>query len=226
MALICDDHRANFTLKSVEMIDVKTTLIGTTNGQEWHNLDTSIKWHPDGKRQYSVRIVFNASKHGAYRQNVIFGFKYRPVLLQSICADYLPSTADYIRIQEATSYWLSLMPQRLPNPRGFYSTYMPYNEPREAMLSKIYPPPSVNSFFLTQDTLSDSKLTPQNYRGRMHEMITLEEISRSEQLSRHNENTLLRLSSNYVLVNLDGSTVAKYAPPGELFGQVRFFLTF
>ncbi|XP_012219237.2 probable helicase with zinc finger domain [Linepithema humile] len=217
VALLCDDHRANFTLKSVQADGVE---IGVTNGQEWYDPDPN-KWYSDRKRQYLVRIVFTAGKHGAYRQKIIFGFGHCPVLLQSICADYLPNIADYARIQEATSYWLSLMPPRLPNPREFHSAIVPRPEPREIILSKIYPLPNMNNFFLTQDTLSDSKLTPQNYRGRMHEMITLEEISRSEQLSRHNETTLLRISSNYVLVNIDGSTVAKYTPSGELFGQLH-----
>lgn len=221
VALISDDYRANFVLKSVQANDSE---IGVTNGQEWHNphasdIDLSIKRH------YSITIAFTANKHGTYRQNVIFGFKCCPVILQRVCADYLP-LEDYARIQMATNYQLSQIPSRWTNPYEFYSPFMPHANLREIKLSRIYPYPNMQNFFLTQDMLSDNWLTPRNYRGRMHEMITVEEIARHEQLSRYNQVSWLRLMSEYILFNNDGSTIAKYTPPGELFAQVRFFQAF
>lgn len=214
VALISDDYRANFALKSVQ---ANGSEIGVTNGQEWHNSHAS-DIDLCGKRHYSVTIAFTASKHGTYRQNVIFGFKCCPVLLRRICADYLP-IEDYERIQTATNYQLSQIPPRWANPYEFYSPFIPHANLREIKLSRIYPYPDKQNFFLTQDMLSDNRLTPQNYRGRMHEMITVEEIARHEQLSRYNQVSWLRLMSQYILFNNDGSTIAKYTPPGELFAQ-------
>lgn len=219
MALISDDHRGNFFLKSVQ--DKDGAEIGVTNGQEWHSScpDNSR----ENKRQYLVTVGFAAKKHGTYHQNLVFGFLNRPVFLQRICADYL-DIRDYERIQTATNYQHTQIPPRWKNPYEFYSPFMPHANPREMKLSRIYPYPDRQNFLLTQNTLLDSRLTPRNYRGRMHEMITLEEIARHEQLSRYNQLSWLRLMAHYVLFNSDGSTIAKYTPPGELFAQVRFFL--
>ncbi|EZA52304.1 probable helicase with zinc finger domain [Ooceraea biroi] len=217
VALISDDYRSNFVLKSVF---ANGTEIGVTNGQEWHDPRTSPNDLSSSKeRRYSLRIAFAAHRHGTYRQNVIFGFRRCPVFLQRICADYLPIN-DYARIQTATDYQLSQIPPTWSNPLAFYSPFMPHANPREIMLSKIYPYPNQQNFFLTQDTLSDDQLTPRNYRGRMHEVITLEEIARHEQLSRYNQISMIRLLSHYVLTTSDGSTIAKYTPPGELFAQL------
>lgn len=227
MALISDDYRSNFVIKSVRANGDDGGVgdeIGAINGQEWHNPSASDV-ELGGKRHYSVTIAFTASKHGTYRQNVIFGFKCCPVFLQRLCADYLP-IEDYARIQTATNYQLSQIPPRWTDPYEFYSPFMPHANLREIKLSRIYPYPDNQNFFLTQDMLSDSRLTPQNYRGRMHEMITVEEIARHEQLSRYNQISWLRLASEYILLNNDGSTIAKYTPPGELFAQVRFSLAF
>lgn len=218
VALISNDHRANFFLKSVQ--DKDGAKIGIANSQEWHNVLLSNS--RENKRQYLVTVGFIAKKHSTYWQHLIFGFLNRPVYLQRICADYL-HIKDFERIQKATSYQQSQIPLRWENPYEFYSPFMPHANPREIKLARIYPFPDRQNFILTQNTLSDNRLTPWNYRGRMHEMITLEEIARQEQLSRYNQISWLRLMAHYVLFNSDGSTIAKYTPPGELFAQVRLF---
>ncbi|XP_011881496.1 PREDICTED: probable helicase with zinc finger domain [Vollenhovia emeryi] len=215
VALISDDHRANFFLKSVR--DQDGAEIGVTNSQEWHSPEPYSS--QKNTRQYLVTVGFTAKKHGTYRQDLVFGFLSRPGYLQRICADYL-HIKDYERIQRATSYQQSQIPPRWRDPYGFYSPFMPHTDPREIKLARIYPYPDKENFVLTQNTLSDNRLTPCNYRGRMHEMITLEEIARNEQLSRYNQFSWLRLTAHYVLFNSDGSTIAKYTPPGELFAQI------
>jgi len=194
------------------------------NSQEWrHSL--YLDYSQEDKRKYLVTVGFTAKKHSTYHQDLVFGFLNWPVYLQRLCADYL-HTKDYERIQRATNYQQSQIPLRWKEPYEFYSPFMPHANPREINLSRIYPYPDRQSFVLTQNTLSDNRLTPRNYRGRMHEMITLEEIARHEQLSRYNQISWLRLMAHYVLFNSDASTIAKYTPPGELFAQVRFFLAF
>ncbi|XP_012537341.1 probable helicase with zinc finger domain [Monomorium pharaonis] len=216
VALISDDHRANFFLKSVR--DKDGTEIGVTNGQEWRQ--NPCPGNPgEGKRRYLVTVGFIAKKHGTYRQDLVFGFSNWPVYLQRICADYL-HIENYERIQRATNYQQSQIPSRWERPYKFYSPFMPHANPWEIKLSRIYPYPDRQNFVLTQNTLLDSRLTPDNYRGRMHEMIALEEIARHEQLSRYNQISWLRLMEHYVLFNSDGSTMVKYTPPGELFAQI------
>jgi len=222
VALISDDHRANFFLKSVQNKDGSE--IGVMNSQEWRHSLYPDNFQED-KRKYLVTVGFTAKKHSTYHQDLVFGFLNWPVYLQRLCADYL-HTKDYERIQRATNYQQSQIPLRWKEPYEFYSPFMPHANPREIKLSRIYPYPDRQSFVLTQNTLSDNRLTPRNYRGRMHEMITLEEIARHEQLSRYNQISWLRLMAHYVLFNSDASTIAKYTPPGELFAQVRFFLAF
>jgi len=159
---------------------------GITNGQEWHYPNNSLNEFSQAKeRRYSLRIAFAAYQHGTYRQNVLLDFR-RCIFLQRICADYLPIN-DYARIQTATNYQLSQIPPKWNDLLAFYSPVLSHLNSREIMLSKIYPYPNQQNFFLTQNTLSEDRLTRRNYRGRMHEIITLEEIARQEQLSRYNQ---------------------------------------
>jgi len=193
---------------------------GITNGQEWHYPNNSLNELSQTKeRRYSLRIAFAAYQHGTYRQSVLLDFR-RCLFLQKICADYLPIN-DYARIQTATNYQLSQIPPKWNDLLAFYSPSLSHVNSREIMLSKIYPYPNQQNFFLTQNTLSEDRLTRRNYRGRMHEIITLEEIARQEQLSRYNQVSMIRLLSHYKLTISDGSTIEKYALPGELFAQVR-----
>lgn len=60
VALISDDHRNNFVLKSVYEDDNE---IGTTNGQQWYHEDTKQQ----AKRRYRVEIEFHSSVQGTYR---------------------------------------------------------------------------------------------------------------------------------------------------------------
>ncbi|XP_003491078.1 probable helicase with zinc finger domain [Bombus impatiens] len=224
IALTLDQNRRNFALKSV-MRD--TVNIGITNGQEWYNseLDNSnIKENALKEEHYLVKICFVANKYGTYRQNVIFYFGEYPVIIQKICMDSVP-IEDFTRIHEATNYQFSQNPKIWNNGTcqicRFDSPFVSTKDPKEDKLSMMYPYPDRSNFFLTQESLTDDRLTPENYRGRLHELITVEELARHEQIARYNETSYMRLHSYYILTSAgDGSTIAKYAPPGELFAQL------
>lgn len=224
IVLTLDQNRRNFSLRSVMH---NTTSIGITNGQEWYNSelkktngnDSAIK-----EMHYFVKICFVANRYGTYRQNVIFYFGDYPVILQRICMDCLP-TKDFTRIHEATNYQFSQNPKTWNNETTqicwFESPFVAAKDPKADKLSMIYPYPDRSNFFLTQESLTDDRLTPENYRGRLHELITVEELARHEQIARYNETSYMRLLTHYVLTSAgDGSTIAKYAPPGELFAQL------
>ncbi|KAG7202166.1 hypothetical protein KM043_015848 [Ampulex compressa] len=130
--------------------------------------------------------------------------------VKKICIDCLPQE-DFSRIEEATTYQLSQLPKPFPR----------HAETPEGRLSKRYPYPSRENFFLTQESLTDDKLTASNYGGRMHELVAIEEIARHEQIARYNEVARMHLLPYYILSsNGDASTIAKYAAPGELFAQL------
>ncbi|XP_016910827.1 probable helicase with zinc finger domain [Apis cerana] len=224
VVLTLDQNRRNFAIRSVLHNNVS---IGITNGQEWYNSElneSNASGKSTKKMHYFVKICFVANRYGTYRQNVIFYFGDYPVILQRICMDCLP-TEDFTRIHEATNYQFSQNPKTWNNETSqicwFESPFVSAKDPKEDKLSVIYPYPDRSNFILTQESLTDNCLTPENYRGRLHELITVEELARHEQIARYNETSYMRLLSHYVLTSAgDGSTIAKYAPPGELFAQL------
>ncbi|OAD53813.1 putative helicase with zinc finger domain [Eufriesea mexicana] len=224
VVLMLDQNRKNFDLKSVKH---NGATIGFTNSQEWYNPDLRNK-HGSGnateKLLYHVKIGFVASKYGTYRQNVVFYFGEYPVIFQRICMDCLPAE-DSSRINKATNYQFSQNPKTWNNKKyqicWFESPFVSAKDKKEDQLSMIYPYPDKSNFSLTQESLTDNRLTPENYRGRLHELITIEELARHEQIARYNETSYMRLLSHYVLASVgDGSTIGKYAPHGELFAQL------
>ena len=68
----------------------------------------------------------------------------------------------------------------------------------------------------------DAQLTKQNYRGRMHELLYIEEMAQFDHVSQFNVKTTLQLASKYLLTPTStNSSTAKYARPGELFGKMK-----
>ncbi|XP_033332540.2 putative helicase with zinc finger domain isoform X1 [Megalopta genalis] len=220
VTLSLNRHQQNFFLQSVT--DIAGGMLGTCDGQTWYA--TTSENSPESTKEYYVKIGFMANQFGTYRQNVIFYFGEYPVVLQRLCMDCAPFD-DFVRIDNATSYQFSQTPKslftNLVQLHRFESPFVPQRDPKEDQLSKIYPFPDKSNFFLTQETLTDKHLTPENYRGRLHELITIEEIARHEQIARYNVIAHMHLVSYYILSSLgDASTIAKYAAPGELFGQL------
>mgnify|MGYP007016982999 CR=1 FL=1 len=54
---------------------------------------------------------------------------------------------------------------------------------KEKQLLQYYSTPRADTFQLTQSTVSEKKLTKNNYRDRMHELLYVEEMARYEQVS-------------------------------------------
>lgn len=70
---------------------------------------------------------------------------------------------------------------------------------REKELMERYPCPRASTFVLTQSTITEKKLTKNNYRSRMHELLYVEEIARYEQIARYNLTTTLKITTSYLL---------------------------
>lgn len=57
---------------------------------------------------------------------------------------------------------------------------------KEKQLLEAYPTPRAETFQLTQSTVTEKKLTKNNYRDRMHELLYVEEMARYEQVKTRN----------------------------------------
>lgn len=241
LTLSLESHRENFMIHSVCRDGLR---IGFCDGQEWHDpvglpdnqqqqnilATTTATATPtittsDRVLSYFVDIRFAANGHGTYHQHVLFGFDNNyPVVRRKICADIVPPT-DLTRLNEATKYVLSqtahVWSSRNQDFHQFESPFVPSIDQWEKNIAKAYPYPGEDLFILSHATLTEDYLTRTNYRGRMHELISVEELARHEQVARYNTIVQIQLSSCYILSSdTDGSTTAKYAPLGELFAQL------
>lgn len=227
VALSMDSHQKNFILKGVFNEKTGQKLHGVCNGKEWQlkSPDHGLSRVSNFDNDYQIEVNFKSSDYGTYRQNIFFYFgRERPVILRKICIDCVP-VEDLQRLNDASQYVLNLNQRLLSkghkNFVPFSSPFVTAKDPREEYLDKAYPYPETDHFFLTHSTLTERSLTPSNYKGRLHELVTVEELARHEQVARYNEAAQLRLSNNYIIhSDTDGSSLAKYAPPSELFAQL------
>lgn len=67
-----------------------------------------------------------------------------------------------------------------PNTAYSYSPVVEGSKERE--LLNAYPSPNTSTFALTQSTITEKKLTKNNYRARMHELLAVEEMARYQQV--------------------------------------------
>lgn len=242
VALLQDAHRNHFTLKRVcpaemraqragktvgETSDSKSTETELTSDQEWvvHNFEAGN----GDMLEHRVTVGFSTDIYGTFRQTVVFDFGVEPALIRHLCVDVIPVT-DIDKIQEikkemvvsSAQRWdesiaaiipfVSSMNIHLP------STQQQTDDEREKELMQRYPCPRASTFTLTQSTITEKRLTSNNYRSRIHELLYVEEIARYDQVARYNLTTKLRITSTYLLAPSGMATsTAKYAHSGELF---------
>ncbi|XP_046436659.1 probable helicase with zinc finger domain [Neodiprion fabricii] len=224
VSLMLDNHREHFTILSVKSASGNS---GLCNGQEWFKASAALPGldlNYSSTNRYKITIGFKTDRYGTYRQTVIFGFGGYPVLAKQISVDCIP-IADVPRIEEARRIILSQNMRKWTKSNSqiiaFESPFVPAKDIKEVNLTKAYPFPDETNFYLTHDTLTEESLTPTNYRGRMHELVSIEELARHEQVARYNIVTQLRLCQYYIVApDADCATTAKYAPSGELFAQL------
>ncbi|KAL7300371.1 hypothetical protein TKK_0006992 [Trichogramma kaykai] len=225
VSLALDSHRKNYGILSV-VGDNFCFHSPEADGQHVEALpliEDPLDSSNSSTHSYMVEIKFHAKSVGTYCQDVIFGFGDDcPVIRRQLVNDCVVDS-DNVRLQAAKEYLMYLsnnvaIPSKSIVP--FNSPFVTDRDPRELELCDFYPKPDVDTFFLTHSTLKAIALDPQNYRRILHELVTIEEIARREQIARYNQVTELRLYNCFVLASdTDGSTVAKYAAPGELFAQ-------
>lgn len=238
VALLQDAHRNHFVISQV-IPDNATVESATpaelTSDQEWVSATpTSVTQTEEDTAEtrlleHQVKVVFSTDIYGTFRQTVVFDFGQQPVLIKQICVDVIP-VSDADKIQEIRNEMVLSTAERWNSDNAkicLYTTpFVPHlttpaylaDELREKELLERYPCPKASTFTLTQPTITEKRLTKNNYRSRIHELLYVEEIARYEQVAKYNLRTKLRVTNNYVLTPSGMATsTAKYSHSGELF---------
>ncbi|KAK6630750.1 hypothetical protein RUM44_002919 [Polyplax serrata] len=235
VALLQDAHRNHFSLKQISTGDdsKSTSSMGwkPVNEQEWTNGRDST-WENEGTEmlEYKIKVGFKTEIYGTFRQSVVFDFGSDPVLVKHLCVDVVPVT-DADRMKEIRKELTLSTSERWDTENSeivtFTSPVLPMvgtpataaqDCEKEKQLLQTYPTPRAETFQLTQSTVTEKKLTKNNYRDRMHELLYVEEMARYEQVARYNLTTKLQIANCYLLApNGMANSTAKYAHNGELF---------
>ncbi|XP_063235527.1 probable helicase with zinc finger domain [Bacillus rossius redtenbacheri] len=242
VALLQDAHRNHFAIKYVSTRDLFRNVLSEwspSNDQEWSV--PAIPGIEQGEEQpappylhHHVKIEFATDIYGTFRQSVVFDFGEEPVLVRHLCVDVVPVT-DVDRLKEICKELVISTSERWDAANSdvvpFSSSVTPAiatpegvakDGERERGLLGAYPCPRPETFSLTQSSVSEKKLTRNNYRARMHELLCVEEMARYEQVARYNLTAKLRLADCYLLApNGIATSTAKYAHLGELFALIN-----
>lgn len=131
--------------------------------------------------------------------------------------DYAITDSHLEQIQTIIEKQKNNLKPRWADPFSFSSLLTSSNEnENNDTLSKIYPSPNEENLFFTQDVLQRYQ-TKENYRGRLHELITLEEIARIKLISEYNLTTQIFFLPLY-------KRKIKKSSSGQLYAKVRFLM--
>ena len=228
VALLQHEHRQHFGIDVVKHIGLdanNTTIFVKTlacpYNQEWVHPERGPPPSACASNVFKVKVNFNTSIFGTFRQTVLFDFGSQPLLSRGVCVDVVPvSQAASLRsiketILSTADKWdtdNSEMVKFAPAATGGDS------EEDERCLAR-YPAPQPSSFQITESVL-EPRLTEANYRARMHQLLYIEEMAQFNQMAAYNVTTRLRLTTRYLLTPTStNSSTAKYARPGEIFAR-------
>lgn len=241
VALLQDAHRNHFSLKQVFPGEPKPNKKGRDthkvveadlqSDQEWTSstVDKTIDIDRNPVLEHRIKVGFSTDIYGTFRQSVVFDFGTEPVLVRHLCVDVVPVTdADKIKeirkemVLSSSKRWdidnSDIVPFSSPIYPDLATPYGKETCERDKNLLTSYQAPKASSLCLTQSTVSERSVTKNNYRTRMHELLSVEELARCEQVARYNLSCRLRVAPSYLLAPSGMATsTAKYAHSGELF---------
>ncbi|EFA00306.1 probable helicase with zinc finger domain [Tribolium castaneum] len=217
VALLQDTHRNHFNLSQIVVGNVEQDI---KNNQEF------LPNEQGAVTEYHIVVAFQTTIFGTFRQSVVFDFGSEPVLVKHLCVDVVPDS-DLEKINEIRKEITLCMSERWTKTNSeivpFFSTLVSTgtNHQWEKNLLTTYPYPQIENFVLSNATVSEKKLTRNNYRERMHELLYVEEIARTNLISQYNLTTRLQIAHSYLLSpNSMAASTAKYSGNGELFASV------
>lgn len=232
VSLLQDAYRSHFRVQEI-IRQEGSNPVHITNDQEWVRPEAAKgEGGQQQRKTIRVNVAFATDIYGTFRQSVVFDFGTEPVLVKHICVDVLP-VGDLDKMAEikkdlvvhTTQRWDDANTEIIPFESGFVVPQTPEqlaDAEYEKQLLERYPCPSAQTLQLSQSTISEKRLTKNNYRNRMHELLFVEEIARYETVARFNLTTKLRVTANYLLTPCGmASTSAKYSNDGELFALLQ-----
>ncbi|KAK4872883.1 hypothetical protein RN001_014912 [Aquatica leii] len=217
IALLHDMHRNYFAIDQISSVTNQSTKsIEIKNDQEY--LFDSI--HDPEIIYYQVTITFKTDIYGTFRQSVTFDYGYEPVLVKHLCVDVIPveeaQKLNEIRqeiVLSCVEHWNENNAEIIP----FASHDLMQKSDFDTDLFKLYPCPQSDTLKLSHATVSEKKLTPNNYNARMHELLYIEEMARNEETNKYNLTAKLHIVKSYLLSSSLASSTAKYSNFGELY---------
>lgn len=236
-----DDGGATSSSEAVELASdqewVRATATTTTTADDD---GTTVDVPPPPLLEHRVQVLFSTDIYGTFRQTVVFDFGTEPVLFKNLCVDVIPVT-DADKLQEMRHDLIVSTGQRWSTDTATIHAYRPpqlaggaaavaepqaaanaADERHEREMLERYPCPRASTFTLTQSTITEKRLTKNNYRSRTHELLYVEEIARYEQVARYNLTTRLTVCNTYLLTPSGMATsTAKYSQSGEMFALLR-----
>ncbi|XP_040566759.1 probable helicase with zinc finger domain [Lepeophtheirus salmonis] len=236
VALLSDENRIHFSIASVKhqgVSDTKEVLktYNTDSSQEWIHPETNF-FSSCREMEYKIKIGFSADFFGTFNQTVVFNFGGSSDILllkRDLRVDVTPEekeTDEPSNEDDDESKFNDVLIRQPDRWDESNSTIIDFDPPINVLsieaktLYMKYPPPQPSKFKLSQN-VKDTRLTKNNYRGRMHELLFIEEMAQYEQVSQFNVVAKLKLFSRYFLTPLSTtSSTAKYSRPGELFGKM------
>lgn len=237
IALMQDTHRNHFDLEAIKIDDEEEEI---TNKQEWKRVkglydenrkngivENKINVEKENRIvEHKVKVVFNTSIFGAFRQSIVFDFGSEPALIKHLSVDVLP-VEDLQKINELCTEIIAPTSKRWRDSEiiafssnVFHSkhSYVNFEADWARNLAEIYPFPTRETFTISSMTLADRGFTATNYKRRMHDLLFVEEIARHELVSRFDITVKLTVTENYILSpNGSVGSSAKYSCDGELF---------
>ncbi|GFX75481.1 probable helicase with zinc finger domain [Trichonephila clavipes] len=216
VALLYEAHRNHFKINFLKTQNEELTEYELgPHCQEWSSTDSV----PFNEENYVVKVRFITAIYGTFRQDLVFDFGFEPVLVKKLCVDVV-SISDMEKLQQAreevvsyTERWSSSDVTVVPFENRPYSI-----GDQEKNLLACYPAPNGQKFTMTQNAL-EAALTESNYCARQHELLSIEEMSQYELLSRYNVQATLTLVDRYLLTP-NSAVTAKYSQNGELFANM------
>ncbi|KAF5278870.1 hypothetical protein FQR65_LT03559 [Abscondita terminalis] len=217
IALLHDMHRNYFAIERVMLVtDHNTKSLEIKNDQEYL-FDTV---HDPAIICYQVTIMFRTDIYGTFRQSVTFDYGYEPILIKNLCVDVIPAEEvqklNEIRqeiVLSCAEHWNASNADIIP----FTSHDSMQKSDIDTDLCKLYPCPQSDTLKLSHATVSEKKLTPNNYNARMHELLYIEEMARNEETNKYNLTAKLHVVKSYLLSSSLASSTAKYSNFGELY---------
>lgn len=240
IALMQDTHRNHFALEGIKIDDDEQEI---TNKQEWKTqrgvkeLNAEIKENGLAESKSNeekenkiveckVKVVFNTSIFGAFRQSVVFDFGSEPALIKHLSVDVVP-VEDLQKINELCTEIIAPTSKRWRDSEinAFTSniyhsrhSYANFEADWGRNLAKIYPFPAPDAFTISSTAFAEKSFTATNYKRRMHDLLFVEEIARHELVSRFDITVKLTVAESYILSpNGAVGSSAKYSCDGELF---------